>query len=51
MLAKDLDETIEIAKANPLFDLAVGGRLEVRIIETIDEVNIFCEGLWLTIYI
>lgn len=39
ILAKDLNEAIEIAKANPIFESAATARIEVRPIKVIEGIN------------
>lgn len=39
ILAKDLDEAISIAKANPIFEDGLGARIEVRPIRTVEGIN------------
>jgi hypothetical protein len=38
IFAKDMDEAIKIAEANPMFDLGVG-RIEVRPVKTMEGIN------------
>jgi hypothetical protein len=39
ILAKDLDEALEIAKKNPIFEDGLGAKIEVRPIRTVEGIN------------
>ena len=39
IVAKDLDEAVAIAKANPIFGDGLGARIEVRPVRTVDGIN------------
>jgi hypothetical protein len=39
IVAKDLEEAISIAKANPIFEDGLGAKIEVRPIKTVEGIN------------
>jgi hypothetical protein len=39
IVAKDLDEAIAVAKANPIFEDGIGAKIEVRPIKTVEGIN------------
>ncbi|HXA01785.1 MAG TPA: YciI family protein [Cytophagaceae bacterium] len=39
LIAKDFDEAVEIAKANPIFEDGLGAKIEIRPMKTVSGIN------------